>query len=63
MIMITTMYCICYKFEQFKPKLQSDMQFLLIGYGGTEPEALDRRMIVRGEHLEIQPFRLAIVKK
>jgi uncharacterized protein YciI len=28
------------------------MQFLLIGYDGTDPEALDRRMKVRGEHLE-----------
>lgn len=28
------------------------MQFLLIGYDGTDPEAPDRRMKVRGEHLE-----------
>ena len=28
------------------------MQFLLIGYDGTDPEALDRRMKVREEHLE-----------
>jgi uncharacterized protein YciI len=28
------------------------MQFLLIAYDGTDPEALNRRMKVRGEHLE-----------
>lgn len=28
------------------------MQYLLIAYDGTDPEALDRRMKVRGEHLE-----------
>ena len=28
------------------------MQFLLIAYDGTDPGALDRRMKVRGEHLE-----------
>jgi len=27
------------------------MQFLLIAYDGTDPEALDRRMRVREEHL------------
>ena len=27
------------------------MQFLLIAYDGTDPEALDRRMKVREEHL------------
>jgi uncharacterized protein len=28
------------------------MQFLLIGYDGTDPQALNRRIKVRGEHLE-----------
>jgi len=28
------------------------MQFLLIGYDGTDPEALNRRMMVRAKHLE-----------
>jgi uncharacterized protein len=28
------------------------MQFLLLAYDGTDPEALDRRMKVRGEHLQ-----------
>jgi uncharacterized protein YciI len=28
------------------------MQFLLLAYDGTDPEALDRRMKVRQEHLE-----------
>jgi uncharacterized protein YciI len=28
------------------------MQYLLLGYDGTDPEALDRRMKVRPEHLE-----------
>jgi hypothetical protein len=28
------------------------MQFILIAYDGTDPEALDRRMKVRQEHLE-----------
>jgi uncharacterized protein len=28
------------------------MQFLLIGYDGTDPEALDRRMKVREDHLK-----------
>jgi uncharacterized protein YciI len=28
------------------------MQFLLIGYDGTDPEAMERRLSVRGEHLE-----------
>jgi uncharacterized protein YciI len=28
------------------------MQFLLIAYDGTDQEALNRRMKVRGEHLE-----------
>ena len=28
------------------------MQFILIAYDGTDPEALDRRMKVRPEHLE-----------
>lgn len=26
------------------------MQFLLVGYDGTDPDALDRRMAVREEH-------------
>lgn len=46
------MYCICYKFEQFKPELLIDMQFLIIGYDGTDPEALNRKMRVREKHLE-----------
>ena len=28
------------------------MQFLLIAYDGTDPGALDRRLKVRGEHLD-----------
>lgn len=28
------------------------MQFILIGYDGTDPEALNRRMRVREDHLE-----------
>jgi len=28
------------------------MQYLLLAYDGTDPEALDRRMKVRQEHLE-----------
>jgi uncharacterized protein len=28
------------------------MQFLLLAYDGTDPEALERRMKVRGEHLK-----------
>ncbi len=35
------------------------MQFILIGYDGTDAGALDRRMAVRGEHLE----KIEILKK
>jgi len=35
------------------------MQFLLIAYDGTDPEALERRMKVRPDHLE----KIAILKK
>ena len=28
------------------------MQFILVAYDGTDPEALERRMKVRQEHLE-----------
>jgi uncharacterized protein len=35
------------------------MQFLLIAYDGTDPEAQERRLKVRGEHLE----KIAILKK
>jgi uncharacterized protein len=28
------------------------MQFLLIAYDGTDPDALERRMKIRGEHLK-----------
>jgi uncharacterized protein YciI len=35
------------------------MQFLLIAYDGTDPEALERRMKVRQEHLE----KIALMKK
>jgi uncharacterized protein len=47
---MATLYCICYKFE-LQNKLKN-MQFILIAYDGTDPEALNRRMNVRGEHLE-----------
>jgi uncharacterized protein len=29
------------------------MQFLLIGYDGTDPEALDRRLAVRDQHIAL----------
>jgi hypothetical protein len=35
------------------------MQFLLIAYDGTDPEAPERRLKVRGEHLE----KIARLKK
>ncbi len=35
------------------------MQFILIGYDGTDEGALDRRMAVRSEHLE----KIEILKK
>jgi len=35
------------------------MQFLLVAYDGTDPEALERRMKVRPEHLE----KIAVLKK
>ncbi len=35
------------------------MQFLLIAFDGTDPEAINRRMKVRPEHLE----RIAVLKK
>jgi len=35
------------------------MQFLLVAYDGTDPDALDRRMKVRPDHLE----RIAVMKK
>jgi uncharacterized protein len=35
------------------------MQFLLVAYDGTDSEALDRRLKVRGEHLE----KIEILKK
>lgn len=35
------------------------MQFLLIAYDGTDPDAFDRRMKVRPEHLE----KIAVLKK
>jgi uncharacterized protein YciI len=35
------------------------MQFLLIAYDGTDPEALERRLKVREEHLE----KIGILKK
>ena len=35
------------------------MQFLLIGYDGTDPGATERRLKVRGEHLE----KIARLKK
>jgi uncharacterized protein len=35
------------------------MQFLLLGYDGTDPEALQRRLKVRDEHLE----RISSLKK
>ena len=35
------------------------MQFLLIAYDSTDPEALDRRMKIRPEHLE----KISVVKK
>ena len=35
------------------------MQFLLVAYDGTDPEALERRMKVRPDHLE----KIAILKK
>jgi len=41
------------------------MQFLLIAYDGIDPEAPERRLKVREEHLkkiEIQPFRLARIE-
>jgi uncharacterized protein YciI len=35
------------------------MQFLLIAYDGTDPEALERRMRVRQDHLD----KIALLKK
>lgn len=35
------------------------MQFLLVAYDGTDPEAHERRMKVRPEHLE----KIAVLKK
>jgi uncharacterized protein len=35
------------------------MQFLLVAYDGTDPEALERRMKARPEHLE----KIAVLKK
>ena len=35
------------------------MQFLLIAYDGTDPEALERRLKVREEHLE----KIALLKR
>jgi uncharacterized protein YciI len=35
------------------------MQFLLTAYDGTDPDAPDRRVKVRGEHLE----KIAVMKK
>ena len=35
------------------------MQFLLVAYDGTDPEALERRMKVRPDHLE----KIAMLKK
>jgi len=35
------------------------MQFILIGYDGADEGALDRRMAVRGEHLE----KIEVLKK
>lgn len=35
------------------------MQFLLIAYDGTDPEALERRMKVRQEHLD----KITLLKK
>ena len=35
------------------------MQFLLVAYDGTDPEALERRMKVRPDHLE----KIAVLKK
>lgn len=35
------------------------MQFLLVAYDGEDPEALERRMSVREEHLE----KIALLKK
>ena len=35
------------------------MQFLLVAYDGTDPEALQRRLSVREEHLK----RISILKK
>lgn len=35
------------------------MQFLLVAYDGTDPEALERRMKVRQEHLD----KIALLKK
>ena len=35
------------------------MQFLLIGYDGTDPGAMERRLKVREEHLE----KIAVLKK
>jgi len=35
------------------------MQFLLIAYDGTDPEAFERRMKVRPEHFE----KIAVIKK
>jgi uncharacterized protein YciI len=39
---------ICYKFEKKKFNI---MQFILIAYDGEDPEALDRRLRVRPDHL------------
>jgi hypothetical protein len=41
------------------------MQFLLLAYDGTDPDALQRRLKVRENHLEkieIQPFRHAKIE-
>ena len=38
---------------------KTDMQFLLIAYDGTDPEAQERRLKVREEHLG----KIAVLKK
>jgi uncharacterized protein len=45
------------KYKSYLIKLL--MQFLLIAFDGTDAEALDRRLKVRGEHLD----KIALLKK
>jgi uncharacterized protein YciI len=38
--------------EAFYKQIRKVMQFLLTAYDGSDPEALERRLKIRGEHLE-----------